>query len=230
MRSGNLDVSNLPDGGMDVPSRGIHALSLEAGDTGLSTLLILRELMELMSHNLGEDVGTQFDLHPHEVFDLIAGSGTGGIAALLVGHLRLPVSAAIHLYCDRLAPLLFEPFPTSSDEKHAATLALEAAMQEIVANITTSADLQLQEPTSPTSSCKTFVLGLSPINMKYGIRLRTYRSKCNESPNASIWQAMRATTSNRDRFLDIRIFPVITIVLTLERITAAVTLLRRCLT
>ncbi|KAH8832454.1 hypothetical protein DL96DRAFT_1458304 [Flagelloscypha sp. PMI_526] len=178
----------------------------EAGDTGLSTLLILYELMERIAENLENDVGTRFSFHPHEVFDLIAGSGTGGIAALLLGRLGRSVSEAIEVYVNQLAPLLFGSLPASADEKQAATLTLEAKMQNIVKDFGKRDDLRLHEPASQMRSCKTFVLTLMPDNLDGAlpVRLRTYKTR-NPSPNPPIWQAMRATTSNRNRFLDVKI-------------------------
>ncbi|KAH8832456.1 hypothetical protein DL96DRAFT_1522630 [Flagelloscypha sp. PMI_526] len=206
MRTGNLDVSSLLNDKIEVPNRGIHVLSLEAGDTGLSTLFILQELMERMTKDLENDVGTRFDLQPSDVFDLIAGSGTGGIAALLVGRLGLSVADAIEVYCGRLAPILFGPLPASADDKQAATLDLEATMQKIVKDFGKREDLRLQEPASQVRSCKTFVLTHTPIHLNPGLplRLRTYKSQ-NQSPNVMIWQAMRATTSNRNRFSDVEV-------------------------
>ncbi|KAH8792252.1 hypothetical protein DL96DRAFT_1485475 [Flagelloscypha sp. PMI_526] len=177
----------------------------EAGDTGLSTLLILQQLMETMTFELQCDVGIEVDLHPSDVFDLIGGSGTGGIAAILIGRLGLSVSEAIDVYKNELAPLLFGPFPTSKDEKQAATLALEATMQKIVAEFGGSGDLRLREPTSPRRSCKTFVLALTPHYLNDPVDLlRTYHARI-PSLDMMIWQAMRATTSNRNRFLDVEI-------------------------
>ncbi|KAI9733882.1 MAG: hypothetical protein M1834_002537 [Cirrosporium novae-zelandiae] len=70
-------------------------LALDGGGIrGLTELLILKEIM----------VRIQFDLKldkepiPADFFDLIGGTSTGGLIALLLGRVRLPVSEALQEY------------------------------------------------------------------------------------------------------------------------------------
>jgi patatin-like phospholipase/acyl hydrolase len=69
-------------------------LSLDGGGVrGLSSLLILRELMEEIARRKRS---TETPL-PCEYFDLIGGTSTGGLIAIMLGRLRmvLPLSSGI---------------------------------------------------------------------------------------------------------------------------------------
>ena len=60
-------------------------LSLDGGGVrGLSSLLILRNIMEEIARRNGTA-----QAHPCEYFDLIGGTGTGGLIAIMLGRLRM---------------------------------------------------------------------------------------------------------------------------------------------
>jgi Patatin-like phospholipase len=61
-------------------------LALDGGGVrGLSSLLILREIME----EIGRQSGAGRTPLPCEYFDLIGGTSTGGLIAIMLGHLRM---------------------------------------------------------------------------------------------------------------------------------------------
>ncbi|KAF8244379.1 FabD/lysophospholipase-like protein, partial [Wilcoxina mikolae CBS 423.85] len=64
------------------------------GVRGVSSLVILKQLMT----NLAEKGAITNDTLPSEYFDLIAGTSTGGIIAILLGRLHLSVDECIDLY------------------------------------------------------------------------------------------------------------------------------------
>ena len=69
-------------------------LSLDGGGVrGLSSLLILREIME----DLREAVNATEPVKPCEYFDLIGGSSTGGLIAVMLGALGMVASPIITL-------------------------------------------------------------------------------------------------------------------------------------
>lgn len=80
----------------------IRILSLDGGGVrGLSSLLILRELMVQLHASRRAAGAVSADSEPPrpcDVFDLIVGSGTGGVSALLLGRLHLSVDEAIDAY------------------------------------------------------------------------------------------------------------------------------------
>jgi hypothetical protein len=80
-------------------------LSLDSGGVrGLSSLLILREITRTVQHITGE---TPQPLRPCDVFDLIVGTGIGGISAILLGRMRLTIDEAIDDYI-RMADAVFQ--------------------------------------------------------------------------------------------------------------------------
>jgi len=63
-------------------------LSLDGGGVrGLSSLLILREIME----EIQRQSGTPDTPLPCDYFDLIGGTSTGGLIAIMLGRLRMVV-------------------------------------------------------------------------------------------------------------------------------------------
>ena len=80
------------------------------GVRGLSSLVILKELMRRINisarnlHLVGEH---EADLEPHEVFDLVAGTSTGGLIAIMLGKLGMSVEECIREYY-RLSERIFK--------------------------------------------------------------------------------------------------------------------------
>jgi len=72
-----------------MPNRCPRILSLDGGGVrGLSCLLILRELME----EIGRREKSKETPFPHQYFDLIGGTSTGGLIAIMLGRLRMVIS------------------------------------------------------------------------------------------------------------------------------------------
>jgi len=66
-------------------------LSLDGGGVrGLSSLIILKQFMEM--------VNPESPPEPHEYFDIIGGTSTGGISALMLGRLRMSIDDCIDAY------------------------------------------------------------------------------------------------------------------------------------
>jgi len=76
LEGGPLEIDHCP-----------RILSLDGGGVrGLSSLLILRNIMEEIARRQGP--GTA-EARPCEYFDLIGGTGTGGLIAIMLGRLRM---------------------------------------------------------------------------------------------------------------------------------------------
>ncbi|KAH8921081.1 FabD/lysophospholipase-like protein, partial [Atractiella rhizophila] len=75
----------------------LRVLSLDGGGTrGLMILVILQELMDLIRRASG----LPFTPKPCDYFDLICGSSTGGLIAILLGRLQMDVETAKDTYLD----------------------------------------------------------------------------------------------------------------------------------
>lgn len=91
-------LSAVPGGRADSGME-LCLLSLDGGGVrGLSSLLILKKLMEALSPDDPPK--------PCEYFDMICGTSTGGLIALMLGRLRMSVDECIAEY-KKLSPQIF---------------------------------------------------------------------------------------------------------------------------
>ncbi|KAF3040982.1 hypothetical protein E8E12_009433 [Didymella heteroderae] len=94
------------------PKAPLRLLSLDGGGVrGLSSLMVLRDLMQniaLEEKRLGRRKQADHEpLRPCDYFDLIGGTSTGGIIAILLSRLRLNCEQCIDIYL-KLAQQIFE--------------------------------------------------------------------------------------------------------------------------
>ncbi|KAJ6438980.1 fungal specific transcription factor domain-containing protein [Purpureocillium lavendulum] len=168
------------------------------GIRGLSELVVLEEIMNRIKHDLGLDG----DPVPAQFFDLIGGTSTGGLIALLLGRLCLSVPQARKEYV-RIAEEVFSlpRFPSlrkcTFDGRK-----LEEAVKRLLGN---RGDEKMLEQ---NGSCKVFVCAVprNDVKGRAGPRLfRTYAVRENASFNCRIWEACRATSAAPTYFEPIKI-------------------------
>jgi patatin-like phospholipase/acyl hydrolase len=83
--------------------RPIKILSIDGGGyRGIATLHMLRHLLQQIE---GSENGNR-KYYPYKHFDLICGTSTGGLIALMLGRLGMDVDAAIAKYRE-LGPIVF---------------------------------------------------------------------------------------------------------------------------
>ncbi|KZT37774.1 FabD/lysophospholipase-like protein [Sistotremastrum suecicum HHB10207 ss-3] len=176
----------------------------DGGARGLSEILILQEMMHrlMVLRNLSE-----MPL-PCEVFDLIGGSGTGGLIALFLGRLRMSIQDILPIYAG-LAKKVFRDVKSGSGAKFKATN-LEKEIKRVVKETLGDEDARMMlgpEVLRPQKDCKTFVCAMAGHNLNDGIpRLfRTYTTAKYPSPNCAIWEAIRATMADPTFFRSITI-------------------------
>ena len=71
------------------------------GVRGLSSLLILQDLMRLINSTIREERPSQesyHDVQPHEVFHFVVGTSTGGLIAIMLGKLGMTVDECIQAF------------------------------------------------------------------------------------------------------------------------------------
>ena len=74
----------------------LRILSLDGGGVrGISSLYMLKELMDQVKLQLIQDGQPLKTIRPCEFFDLICGTSTGGLIALMLGRLELVRSTLI---------------------------------------------------------------------------------------------------------------------------------------
>ncbi|OQE92658.1 hypothetical protein PENNAL_c0007G04566 [Penicillium nalgiovense] len=90
-----------------VDSTGLCLLSLDGGGVrGLSSLYILKSIMDRLNYAREQDKLPR--VKPCEVFDLIAGTSTGGLIAIMLGRLEMDVDRCIDVYSDLAAAVFGE--------------------------------------------------------------------------------------------------------------------------
>ncbi|CAE6521937.1 unnamed protein product [Rhizoctonia solani] len=190
-------------------SRGLRLLSLDGGGIrGLSSLLILKEIMGRVKRDEGLD---QVPL-PCDYFDIIGGTSTGGLIAIMLGRLRMSVSDAIKAYVSLSEGIFSEQKHKWQDGKFKASL-LEKYIKQIVSENSENKDEEtrlfdpLLQANSESQGCRVFVCALSRENMEASLpaHLRTYESAWNQAPNCKIWEAARATSAAPTFFKSITI-------------------------
>ncbi|KAL9113639.1 MAG: hypothetical protein Q9227_002377 [Pyrenula ochraceoflavens] len=109
-----------------------HALTDGGGVRGYSMLIILQELMY---RSYVEAEGRAPRRHeipkPAEYFDLIAGTGTGGLIAIMLGRLRLDVETCMDVYV-RMTKKVFETDKTIAGIPYRSTLFKASKLEEAI--------------------------------------------------------------------------------------------------
>ncbi|KIK65149.1 hypothetical protein GYMLUDRAFT_258629 [Collybiopsis luxurians FD-317 M1] len=186
-------------------TRPLRLLSLDGGGVrGVSSLRILKKLMEKVAQD-----ENQPNIRPHEYFDLMVGTSTGGLIALMLGRLRMSIEECERAY-DTISQEIFGKKRFPIDPQDAAFLfgsymydakPLEDATQKLVQQQLGDPNAPLFESDNPT--CKVFVMSALASTVENGntaVHLRSYKSGPTvlvppEYSGWSIWEAARATSA-----------------------------------
>ncbi|KAH8823126.1 acyl transferase/acyl hydrolase/lysophospholipase [Flagelloscypha sp. PMI_526] len=161
----------------------------------LSQLFILMEIMQRLQWKLKLDTVPL----PCEHFDIIGGSGTGGIIALLLGRFRLPVEVAI----ERFISMYLDVFSSGLDKNTRSLRLVKVLMSWAQSAVGT----KLLEA---NPSCKTFVCAMpstSSSSTEAVCLFRSFRPRRPASYNCDTWEAARATIAHNQLFTPILIGP-----------------------
>ncbi|KAF8961379.1 hypothetical protein BDZ97DRAFT_1208591 [Flammula alnicola] len=177
----------------------LKLLALDGGGIrGLSELLIIKEVMHrlMVEENTKRKEDGQAPLSslpkPCDYFDLIGGTSTGGIIALMLGRLRMDVDKAIKCYDDLAKDVFSDPKRWGGDGKFKATK-LEEAIKSVVKDVTGDSELPLLEG-NEAGVCRTFVCTKNAHNANIPVLFRTYQSR-ETHVDCKIWEAARATSA-----------------------------------
>ncbi|CAE7076101.1 unnamed protein product [Rhizoctonia solani] len=183
-------------------NRGLNLLSLDGGETkGLSSLLIIRELM----HRLRGTIGMIPE--PWQYFDLIAGSGTGAISAIMLGRLHMSIDDAISAYNKLMSSVFSDKKVLTNGPAAYSATKLEQELKEIVRKATGDENERMIEEPTDQVKCRVVIYAMSPHNVNANLpcAFRTYSSSAHNMPNCRIWEALRASTAHPDLFKSIEI-------------------------
>ncbi|KAG5352068.1 hypothetical protein C0989_003993 [Termitomyces sp. Mn162] len=133
---------------------------------------------------------------PCDYFDIIGGVGTGGVIALMLGRLRMPIDLAIEKYVEFSKKVYsdIKTFSMGSERFKASTFV--SAMEDMLQSAGFPADVLMQEE---NPFCKSFVAALPYANMTPRI-FRSYSVKANQGYNCTVVEAARATTASPQFF------------------------------
>ncbi|KAJ6582709.1 FabD lysophospholipase-like protein [Mycena vulgaris] len=156
----------------------------------LSELLILERMMYRIQQIQGPQATAPF---PWQYFELIGGSGTGGIIALMLGRLRMSIPDAISAH-EKLRP----QSKRGSAESFRASK-FEGALKETF-KLEKMGEIGL-------NSCKTFVCAINQMNMNVGQPqlFRSYDTPKEPAIDCMMWEAARATSATPGLFKSMEI-------------------------
>ncbi|KAG9100997.1 hypothetical protein FS749_011080 [Ceratobasidium sp. UAMH 11750] len=177
-------------------ARNVNILVLDGGGaSGLSSLIILCELMQRLQGLLG----LAEPPNVRDFFDIVAGTGTGAVVACMLGRLRMPLDQVISCY-QKLAEVF-------SDQKLLGTSAfkmskLRAALKSIVHDATGDENARMLDTSPDADKCRTMVFARSRHNLNAGIPVmfRSYDAVANQVPDCAIWELLCATMAHPELF------------------------------
>ncbi|KAJ6614228.1 FabD/lysophospholipase-like protein [Mycena sp. CBHHK59/15] len=187
----------------DSNSAGLRLLSLDGGGIrGLSMLLILQSIM----YRIKAEEGLDEVPRPCDYFDLIGGTSTGGLIALMLGRLRMTVEDAISAYGRLSGDIFSEVKPVGSNGKFKATK-LENGFKQVVREYSVSNDSEEEMRDTSDEICRIFVCAMNAANLNAALPVlfRTYDTSTEPADKCAIWEAARATTAAPTVFKAIKI-------------------------
>ncbi|KZS88177.1 FabD/lysophospholipase-like protein [Sistotremastrum niveocremeum HHB9708] len=159
------------------------------GIRGLSEILTLQDIMTTIKER--EHLPSVPE--PWQYFDLIGGTSTGGIIALMLGRLKMPLKEVEKVYIE-FGKHIFSCKKTFGEGKF-KTSVFEERIKEIVKRVTTDHNPDTLMKDEDHVGPKTFVCALPAANMELPRLFRTYKSQEVDSFNCKIWEAARATSA-----------------------------------
>ena len=198
---------------------GLRLLSLDGGGVrGLSSLMILQQLMAT--------IDPESPPKPCDCFDMIAGTSTGGLIAIMLGRLQMTVDECINAYAS-LSSKVFQQKArrvklNGKFQGRFDSAELELAVKQIILDRGLNEDTLLKD--SPDAPCKVYVCRTVPMIYANALSfvcttskvtgdivcLTSYRSPrlgTHLFDSTKIWQACRATSAATTFFDPIDVGP-----------------------
>ncbi|CUA76956.1 Nephrocystin-3 [Xenopus laevis] [Rhizoctonia solani] len=140
---------------------------------------------------------------PVDWFDIIAGNGTGGIIACMLGKLEMSIEEAIESYII-LTEAVFSNKNRSGAPGGSAykSTALVDSLQSIIQAATGDRDKKMTEGTFKQGGCNTLIFATLKDGMDAGIPVifPSYEAGENCAPDCAIWEVICATMAHSDFF------------------------------
>ena len=183
------------------PEVGLRMLCLDGGGIrGLSELLILQAVM----HNVQKLLHLKEVPRPADYFDMIGGTSTGGLIAIMLGRLRMTVDEAIDAY-EKLSRAIFGSKRSKFHDGKFSKATFESVIKSVVASKVGDENAKMREHEDPR--CKSFVCTVSAKSVPNTRLFRSYRVSGSNEYNCAIYEAARATCAAPTYFERVMIGP-----------------------
>ncbi|KAF3179444.1 hypothetical protein TWF751_000297 [Orbilia oligospora] len=164
----------------------LRVLCLDGGGVrGLSSLLIVKQIMQQIAPNVKNP-------RPCDYFDMISGTSTGGIIAIMLGRLQMSIDECIQAYRD-MAKRVFGIDTLERLARFGATKARFDAevLERVIKKYAGNKWMVNYYP----NACKVFVVAVKSQNIDGGPKLfRTWGQRAIDE-QVRIWEAVRATSA-----------------------------------
>lgn len=151
-----------------------------------------------MFERLKFDLNSSEDLRPARFLDAIIGTGTGGIAAILLGKLGMTATEAIDAY-STLEGAMARTKATNDSERASNTARFREAFVSIL-RAHKMENLFMHDEKPNTATCKTIVCAMNKANMAGCHLIRSYQSRGMTSPKCSILDAACASINDPEMY------------------------------
>ncbi|KAH8813605.1 hypothetical protein DL96DRAFT_1759141 [Flagelloscypha sp. PMI_526] len=167
---------------------GLRILILDSGGMkALCQAIIIRELLSRWQ----KDIEPRTQLKVSECFDMIGGSGFGGLLAIMGGVLEMDGEQLVNEFV-RFCETIFAPGVSVEDRPNKVEEEVKRMVREC--SVEQSEDRMML--CEDDSRCKVFVCASSRKNMSRPRIFRTYRCRENNESNIKVWEAAQLTTSS----------------------------------
>ncbi|KAH8834507.1 hypothetical protein DL96DRAFT_495939 [Flagelloscypha sp. PMI_526] len=141
-----------------------------------------------MMHRIEEDHSLHNPPKVSEYFDMICGSGLGGLLAIMCGVFHMTGNQLVEEFVG-LCKVLF----SHGLDIEQRTIILEREIKRLAVTYTSGGEEK--KMISQDNACRTFVCTVSSHNAGHPRLFRSYRPRSNPSPDCTICEAIRATTA-----------------------------------
>ncbi|KAG8999253.1 hypothetical protein FRB94_006341 [Tulasnella sp. JGI-2019a] len=183
----------------DAKARPLQLLCLDGGGVrGVASLRILKTIMVEVSKRIGKG-----DIKPCDYFDMIGGTSTGGLLAIMLGRLKMSITECETAYKDVSEKIfgkgLSEEVAFATGETMYSGKVVEDAIKSLLRGRNLDPDLAMKAENE--SDCKVFVMAtradaLGTKDAQAFLRTyHQYNQRSNDYEHWKIWQAARATSA-----------------------------------
>ncbi|KIM19665.1 hypothetical protein M408DRAFT_31025 [Serendipita vermifera MAFF 305830] len=179
----------------NAPQNNLRLVSLDGGGIrGFSQLEILRNIMHRLNWDMKSD-GSNTCTLPYKLFDLIGGSGTGGLIAIFLTKLRMSVEEVSDEFCTITEEVYKQDglIPSERTDK------LRRCMEDLMMRRGFPIHMKLMDETQ-TDGCAGFVVVSLRSNIETKVCLRTYLVRNQPPSSITVVEAVLASCATQPGF------------------------------